>query len=590
MPAYLTHFRILQLAMEWLESVGANPQAGQDLKNLAQEAVRLLRAGEVPSAAPNRAISKTAHFGSVGPDFVSAAAFFAPGKQYAGGPESKWAGEKALHDDDVLGAHTTNVILDFIGRIPPASRDALMGYALGYMTHVAGDVIVHPYVNAFRNDSDSHSKIEVNQDSLASRQYFGHDDVHSGESWTEYLFEEESGVVDQVLTVFNEAFVHSFFPGMSGDAVRPAGVSEDLAMSKDFLDDGYSTTRDVVLDIVYDWSPWEFYWLPSLIFMAVTMGAVLFFWFVCKESTSWGDLVVMTSFEAANMSSWVVSTVFSLVLFLIFRYGLTQEIVISVIFTCVTILMMVILTILKAKIPAVKQFMSQVWVRVLLFFASFFFSWIPFWIQLANILNDQEVNLVSFISSASSLGFLVIAGVALGITLPVHGGIDETREKIDWPDLLISGVSAWIWGFFTHLVGVISIYPPTDPDAKFSGPLGSLALDLRNGQQQAPAADLPIMMDKAKVFAAILCMGSIRYQGGDAQLRSDLVSRLFKNWNLNGPGPDLWAEIMGDYDIANNAWKDASRNGATVYRWLRQDTVDQYRMIEYLLGLRPAYP
>ncbi|MFC2172653.1 zinc dependent phospholipase C family protein [Acidobacteriota bacterium] len=72
-------------------------------------------------------------------------------------------------------------------------RDRAMAYALGHVTHIAADSMVHPYVNCFAGAyhaqviADIHKTSECHQDSYLAKQYYGRSNIHSGSSWRYFV-------------------------------------------------------------------------------------------------------------------------------------------------------------------------------------------------------------------------------------------------------------------------------------------------------------------------------------------------------------------------------------------------------------------
>lgn len=553
MPAFLTHWKILMETRNWLEeNKEAMRTEKSELGDLAQKALDSLSSvGPYPDSGKGKDISKFAYFGSVGPDYVTMAALFAK--------DQDWAGEKALHDNQ-SGDHSTDFILKFIDKIASADKDKLMSYALGYMTHIAGDVLVHPYVNAF--GEKIHMQVEVNQDSVAAKNYFGRDDIHSGESWTEYLFDDDDDRLDKIYKTFVSAFSQTF------GTKPPSGISDDLEMCRDFLHDGYENAVDVVLDIVYDWSSWEFYWLPSLIFIAPIVGTYMLYWYSYREKKDWKEEWWINSLDAANSTAFISSFLFTLIIGLIFRYGIKNELIGFIVMTVLFICLMLLVLVLKKNFPKFKEFMSRWGVRLIILIVSLAFSTGSFVYQL-----KKGKNYVSVLSSGSSLGMFGLGWLNTWLLFLCRLAKDE--NKLTWLDWTLLAVTPWLWGFFTHIVNAIPEYPPTEPDAKFVGKLGNKGLVVeKNVKVQAPEINLEVMIEKTRVFAGILCLAAVQYSEASTDELKNKAKSLFKNWNLNKPGKAKWEEIIGTYDENAKKFKGG---------WLEeQDLIPE---IAQLLGL-----
>jgi len=136
-----------------------------------------------------------------------------------------------------------------------AQKLRVAAYAMGHMSHVAADVIIHPYVNTFAGIyhsqyvKDIHRTVEVNQDSWLAQKYFGEkhiddNDVHS--SWTNFVpkcFDIFVGTwvskeAQDVLTEVSEAYRATY------------GFS--LTPNLEYLKDSYENLYSNVLNTAYD--------------------------------------------------------------------------------------------------------------------------------------------------------------------------------------------------------------------------------------------------------------------------------------------------------------------------------------------------
>jgi hypothetical protein len=182
MPAFLTHWRIL------IETAQRSQDAGNDLGSLIIDTSALRRRApgsttppESPPAGavwhtgplpqidmrfPGSDISAMAYLGAVAPDMTSfqkgifrqktsgAKQQKVPSSQSATGDEKRWA--ELLHynrSGDVLLA-----FLEHTANIPsPALRSQGLAFAMGYLSHIATDIALNPYINALAgmySDSD----------------------------------------------------------------------------------------------------------------------------------------------------------------------------------------------------------------------------------------------------------------------------------------------------------------------------------------------------------------------------------------------------------------------------------------------------
>lgn len=97
---------------------------------------------------------------------------------------------------DLLHKHKTgDFVIELIkiakGLSNEDEKRKLMAFALGHISHLAADAIVHPYVNIFGGDakevtdmfSNFHRTVEVTQASWIAKEFFGRDDIFTGTSW-----------------------------------------------------------------------------------------------------------------------------------------------------------------------------------------------------------------------------------------------------------------------------------------------------------------------------------------------------------------------------------------------------------------------
>ncbi|MGQ0641725.1 MAG: protein-arginine deiminase family protein [Gemmatimonadaceae bacterium] len=313
MPAYLTHAMILLKTVDWLEELrfrigkrrsdGLPVGALEDrLDNLAWTALGTLREGASTARGPipgariengiGDGLNQYAFVGSLGPDIPAAGHILAlnhawPWRQlHNGGPRRAY-----------VNAKSTAFVLKFLEvteryeRTPRVTalrpRDAI-AYALGHLTHIAADVILHPAVYELSEDHDGldphkHQKLEVALDARVAHGYFQRADLHDGQSWTAYYPDTSDfgEPLERLMSDLSEAFKDTYGDITPNAAVcRPANRAQCLAPKFDasFLMDGYRNTTRWAIDAGYDHSPaglqilWTLAILGSTLLSALWLG------------------------------------------------------------------------------------------------------------------------------------------------------------------------------------------------------------------------------------------------------------------------------------------------------------------------------
>lgn len=196
MPAFLTHWRILIRSAEQLSSQAprANPLAIARGGSLAFPDVR--------ASEPGATIPSLCYLGAIGPDIPYLAGSLVRasvlGPRYTGAVlgRSPWA--------DLLHYNRSGDFLVEFMRLAaraqaPELQQRALAYALGYVTHIAGDIVVHPLVNSFAGAYHQqtapgtffglglHFWVETCQDARTAQRFFGRDLAQSGRQWSAYL-------------------------------------------------------------------------------------------------------------------------------------------------------------------------------------------------------------------------------------------------------------------------------------------------------------------------------------------------------------------------------------------------------------------
>jgi hypothetical protein len=176
MPGPITYVAVALLARDRIgqirRALAAKKAAGNakeldlHILHLATEAERMMNASQPVIEPPVRLygppltehVSRFTLLGAVGPDLPRYAAFFAQGQRWLFDTLHK--GTPDEHRERVL-AKSTNLIFDFYRRVNPhldadiadvpkrdEARQQMQAYVLGHVTHIATDVLVHPYFEA----------------------------------------------------------------------------------------------------------------------------------------------------------------------------------------------------------------------------------------------------------------------------------------------------------------------------------------------------------------------------------------------------------------------------------------------------------
>ncbi len=182
MPAFLTHWRVL------IETARRSQDAGNDLGSLIIDASALHRRAQsgtaVPQTPPTGAvwdtgplpridlhypgsdISAMAYLGALIPD----ATYFQRGhfrKKISNYRQSNRLTTNAPLANSIVWADLLHLnrsgdvllsLLEHIANIPsPALRSHALAFAMGYLSHIATDIALNPYINAVANSYDDHA-------------------------------------------------------------------------------------------------------------------------------------------------------------------------------------------------------------------------------------------------------------------------------------------------------------------------------------------------------------------------------------------------------------------------------------------------
>lgn len=195
MPALLNHWRVL---IETAKALGGRATPLQTLPHPV-----------LPPHLPGATLNVWAYLGAHGPDipYYAGLPFRTTGRHWADLMHYERTGDLPMR------------LLESAARLADdAARDVLLAYTLGYVTHVAADIAVHPYVNRVvaANEQEPlspvlrlvgrHTYFELCMDEVTAQSYFGdHSARLRGAPWHRYL--PARTTVD---TTFTEGFSKIF--------------------------------------------------------------------------------------------------------------------------------------------------------------------------------------------------------------------------------------------------------------------------------------------------------------------------------------------------------------------------------------------
>lgn len=335
MPAILTHHAIMLLARERVrdmrDRLSAKKASAARLTDLELRVLRLATltytlmsdGDDAPPVAPDRPsdpgwpqgfganASRYAVMGSMGPDIPGLAAIVAPGQAtwfdtiHKGTPDAQ---------REQLNSRATDMALELYRRAafaltdrstqgPDAARaylrdlNRIRAYALGHLTHIAGDVLAHPFIadvewhvpsretpklfNAIRLSElrkFGHDKVEGSLDSKVARDFFGRGDgPRSGQPWGAWW-----PTVDEVPPELFRGYASAFEETYKASLNRPDGLRgleiklRALTLptpDADFFRDGYRTLHHAGVGLMYDWGygTWLAFLSVAIVPLAATM-------------------------------------------------------------------------------------------------------------------------------------------------------------------------------------------------------------------------------------------------------------------------------------------------------------------------------
>ena len=220
MPAFLTHWHIL------IETAQRTQDAGNDLGSLIIDAAafhsrahgwatppQTTPAGavwdtgplpEIDFRFPGSDISSMAYLGALSPDIFSYRRGYLREKPSAhrlqkGESHSQIPGHHIPWSGLLHGKRSGDALLAFlelIAHVPsPALRSQALAFAMGYLSHIATDIALNPWINAFLaaayqdgNLTDMHAYVELRLDEYLADVYFNHPRYSLGnQPWERYI-------------------------------------------------------------------------------------------------------------------------------------------------------------------------------------------------------------------------------------------------------------------------------------------------------------------------------------------------------------------------------------------------------------------
>lgn len=309
MAGVLTHQAVMLLARERLQQIKSLLSARiasamfvhpleQRILFLADQA--LARMGEQPHAeidfpdrglapAIGRGVSKFAVLGSMGPALPGFSRPFVRNHEWVYDTLHKGRPDA---DQEQVVAQTTDFVLELrrqleaqiVAQVPAAQQDEerkkVAAYLLGHVCHIAGDVVLRPFLDGVRwrrtagsrkkqIDDDDEVKIDVR----VAERVFLRDGAHGGQRWTAW-WPDESDVKPYFWTAWHQTLELTYHT----QTLPPSGFPDFLellradappAESVDLLRSGWRNLRDGVLPLGYDHGAG--FWIAALLPLFVPM-------------------------------------------------------------------------------------------------------------------------------------------------------------------------------------------------------------------------------------------------------------------------------------------------------------------------------
>jgi hypothetical protein len=360
MAGPLTHAAILLLARDRIaevrDTLQARKAAGHTLhpveeriRELADRTYAMLGAGTAPpeGSFPVRplgttvgaGISRFALMGSMGPAIPAFSSLLTPYQDWTA--RLVHSGNADPNRERVLSG-STDFALRFwtearreIAAIPAGEQDAATrnarAFVLGWLSHVAADVVTAPFLDGYRwgirpksrlrfaEDGRAALEAEVHLDALVARQVMLRDSTRSGVRWSEW-FPPTDDVKDHFFAAYHATLERLYHaetapPQGYGDFEDRYDAYPRPAASAASLKSGYRTFRDWALPLAYDHTFWGFWVWMAGAFFAVPLLVVPPFMLVLEEGRkqlvpsdpghdseqAWYELLALPLF----LSSWI---------------------------------------------------------------------------------------------------------------------------------------------------------------------------------------------------------------------------------------------------------------------------------------------
>jgi len=321
MPAVITHKTIMLLARERLVEIRDLLQDKVDigvadltdldrqLLAMAKEAARVFNTEPRPRTelsgilfteleGPDNdryPISQYAVLGSMGPDITGFSNILIPGQGWVFDTVHKGTPDG---DRELVNAQTCDFIMTFWNKardlvtaeysdVSERNKilDRMRAYVLGHLSHIATDVISHPYVSdyqwqqATKDIAKFHSEIEYDMEAEIAIGILRRASLRTGQDWDDWWLDES------IPPQFFTAYAQSLEQVYTTNGQRRHGYKEFEdhltslgfpALNADFVKDGYSVLRHGVVSKGYVYGYWSWWgWLTLLAVPAVAMPLVV---------------------------------------------------------------------------------------------------------------------------------------------------------------------------------------------------------------------------------------------------------------------------------------------------------------------------
>jgi hypothetical protein len=256
-------------------------------------------------------ISQFAFVGSLGPDIPAAGYILALNQEWAsrqlhrGGPRRAY--EQVKSTTFVLKLLELAEKFEREPRTTGLRRRDTIAYALGHLSHIAADVLLHPAVHELADqgqlDPLTHRKFEIALDARVAHGFFQREDLHEGESWEDYYLnlDEHREPLTRLMGDLSEAFKETYGGVMPNAAVCALPDRSKCLAPKfetDFLVNGYRNTTKWALDAGYDHGPQGLNVLWTLAIVGTAVLSVLWLGIGTTRAWTWTNLIAGANAKA----------------------------------------------------------------------------------------------------------------------------------------------------------------------------------------------------------------------------------------------------------------------------------------------------